>query len=91
MGIFGKLFGSSSASTKTEAAAAKTMEYKGFVIEAAPYKNGGQWQLAGSVSKDGKVHKFVRADQFTSQTEAVDLALDKGQLIVDQLGESMFH
>ena len=91
MGIFGKLFTSTPRAAKADEAAAKMLEYKGYVIAAEPYKNAGQWQLAGSVAKDGKTHKFVRADQFTSRDEAVDLALNKGQLIVDQLGEEMFR
>lgn len=71
-------------------AAVKTLEYKGFVISAEPYKDGGQYQLAGVISKDGKVHRFIRADKFTSSEEAADIALSKGQLIVDQMGEKMF-
>jgi hypothetical protein len=68
----------------------KTLEYKGYVIDAMPYKDGGQWQLAGRISKDGKEHKFVRADKFADQQECADCALSKGQLIVDQSGERMF-
>jgi hypothetical protein len=68
----------------------KTLEYKGYLIEALPFKEAGQWQLAGRISKDGKTHKFVRADRFTDKNEVADIALSKGQLIVDQLGEAMF-
>ncbi len=73
-----------------EATPAQTLEYKGYLIEAMPYRNGGQWQLSGMISKDGKSHKFVRADQFSDKNEAADIALSKGQLIIDQLGESIF-
>ena len=86
MGILSKLFGSS----KTPDMPDKTLEYKGYLISAAPFKGPGGWQLAGSVSKDGKTHKFIRADQFTSKDEAEQFAISKGQLIVDQLGEAMF-
>ena len=86
MGILGKLFGSS----KKAEEPAKKLEYKGYLIESAPFKAAGGWQLAGTVSKDGKVHKFVRADQFASKDEAAEFAIGKGQLIVDQLGEAMF-
>ncbi len=71
-------------------AATKTLEYKGFLITAEPYKEAGQYQLAGVISKDGKQHRFVRADKFTDASEAADFALSKGQLIVDQQGERMF-
>jgi hypothetical protein len=69
----------------------KTLEYKGYVIDAVPYKDSGQWQLAGRISKDGKEHNFVRADKFTSKEEAADIAISKGQLIIDQTGERMFN
>ena len=91
MAFWNKLFSSSSSSSKAEEKPDKTLEYKGYLIAAAPYKNGGQWQLAGTVSKDGKNHKFVRADLFADKAEASSFALVKGQLIVDQLGEDMFR
>jgi hypothetical protein len=70
--------------------ATKTLEYKGFMISAEPYKEGGQYQLAGVISKDGKSYRFVRADRFTDAGEAADFALAKGQLIVDEQGMRMF-
>ena len=79
-----------SASPKGQESAVKTMEYKGFLIEALPYKEGGQYQLAGRISKDGKEYKFVRADKFSDKDEAADIAISKGQLIVDQSGERIF-
>ena len=69
---------------------AKTLEYKGFTIAARPYKDGGQYQLAGEILKDGKVYQFVRADKFADMETAADIALSKGQLIIDQMGEGMF-
>jgi hypothetical protein len=86
MGWFSKLFGGGVG----QPSASKILEYKGFVIKAEPYKDGGQYQLAGVITKDGKTHRFVRADKFTDAGEAADIALAKGQLIVDQQGESMF-
>ena len=86
MGLFSKLFGGSTAAP----AALKTLEHKGFVISAKPYKVTGGWQLAGEISKGEKLHKFVRADQFTTAEEAEEFTFRKGQLIVDQLGDGMF-
>ena len=86
MGILARLFGGA----KAVEPAAKQVEHKGFVIVAKPYKASGGWQLAGEISKDGRVHKFVRADQFTSADEAAEFCLKKGQLIVDQMGDGMF-
>jgi hypothetical protein len=87
MAFWSKWFASSS---DAPSGAVKTLEYKGYLIEAKPYKDGGQWQLAGRISKDGKVHDFVRADKFSSQEEAADIAVSKGQLIVDQSGDRIF-
>jgi len=86
MSFWRKWFGS----TETAAEPAKSLEYKGYLIEAEPFKEAGQWQLAGKISKDGKTHRFVRADRFADKAEVADIALKKGQLIVDQLGEAMF-
>ena len=86
MSLWNKLFGSS----KTVDTPSKSLEYKGYLIEAKPFKEAGQWQLAGQISKAGQIHKFVRADRFSDVTEAADIALAKGQLLVDQLGEGMF-
>jgi hypothetical protein len=86
MGWFSNLFGGGGG----QSSASKTLEYKGFLITAEPYKDGGQYQLAGVITKDGKSHRFVRADKFTDAGEAADFALSKGQLIVDQQGERMF-
>ena len=87
MGILNKLFGSS----KTEEKSGKALEYKGFEIVAKPFKVASGWQLAGEISKSGKIHKFIRADQFTGKDEAEELAINKGKLIVDQQGEAMFN
>jgi hypothetical protein len=87
MAFWSKWFSSAPAG---EAKAVKSMEYKGYVIDAMPYKDGGQWQLAGRISKDGREHKFVRADKFSSAEEAADIAMAKGQLIIDQSGDRIF-
>jgi hypothetical protein len=86
MAFWSKWFSSTPESTKP----IKTLEYKDYKIEATPYKEGGQWQLAGVISKNGKSHCFVRADKFSDRDEAADIAISKGQLIVDQMGEGMF-
>jgi hypothetical protein len=88
MAFWSKWF--SSHDSAAPAGAAKTLEYKGYVIDAMPYKDGGQWQLAGRIAKDGKEHRFVRADKFSSKEEAADIAISKGQLIIDQSGDSIF-
>ncbi len=90
MAFWSKWFGGGEGSGGV-AKALKSLEYKGYLIEAVPFKDGGQWQLAGRISKDGKEHKFVRADKFSDVNDAAEIALSKGQLIVDQSGDRMFQ
>ena len=72
----------------------EAIEHKGFRIVATPYKADGQFQTCGVISKeiDGVVieHRFVRADRFGSPNEAADMALKKGQQIVNEQGERLF-
>ena len=93
MSFFKKLFGGGGAATAPKSV--KSAEHKGFTIEAQPYKEGGQFQLAGVISKeiDGvrKEHKYVRADRFTSIDEAAEIALVKGRQIIDEQGENIFR
>src|SRR5262245_44686375 len=74
---------------------AQQIEHKGFVIQATPYKEAGQYQTSGLVAKDidgvRREHKFIRADRFASLDEAVDCALSKGRQIVDEMGERLFR
>ena len=76
-------------------AAAKEAEHKGFLIRATPYKESGQFQTAGLISKEVggemKEYKFVRADRFSTLEEAADLSLSKGRQIIDEQGEKMFN
>jgi hypothetical protein len=79
---------------QTSDAPAATAEHKGFTISAAPYREEGQWQLAGVISKEiggeRKERRFVRADRFASQEEAARLAIEKGRQIIDEQGERLF-
>ena len=96
MSFLKKLFGggNSDEGSARPAAAKKVLEHKGFTIKATPYKEGGQWQTCGTVSKtvDGAVkeHRFIRADRFADEDAAADHAILKGQQIVDQVGERVF-
>jgi hypothetical protein len=93
MSFFRKLFGGGGAPSAPKAV--KSAEHKGFTIEARPYKEGGQFQLAGVISKEvegvRKEHSFVRADRFTSLDEAADIAVAKGRQIIDEQGEKIFR
>ena len=94
MSFLKKLFGIGSSGEPASTKPRKQLEYNGFVIAATPYKEGGQWQTCGTVSKtvngENREHRFIRADRFTDEDAAADHAIMKGQQIVDQLGERVF-
>jgi hypothetical protein len=96
MSFLKKLFGGGSANAEEEAqpVAGKEIEHKGFTIRATPFKAEGQFQCCGVVVKeiDGvvKEHRFIRADRFVSVDDAADIALRKGQQLVDEQGERIF-
>ena len=93
MGFLKKLFGGgASARTPSEA---DLDSYQGFTIVADPVPEGGQYRLAGTISKemDGetKDHRLIRADIFTSRDEAVQFTLRKARQVIDEQGERMFR
>ena len=73
---------------------AEPVEYKGFVIRAAPFKSEGQYQTAGVIECEiGGVHKehqFIRADAFASYDDAVSFTLAKARQMIDLQGERVF-
>jgi hypothetical protein len=92
MSFLKSLFGGAAAARP--AAPAAREDYNGYVIEAAPYPEGGQYQLAGVIRKDidgvAREHRFVRADRFASLEDASQFALLKGRQIIDQNGDRLF-
>ncbi|MBY0362253.1 MAG: hypothetical protein K2X45_10135 [Phreatobacter sp.] len=97
MSFLKSLFGWGKADATEAEAAASTpaVEHKGFAITAAPFRNEGQFQTAGTITKmvDGalKEHKFIRADRHASLDDAVTFSIAKGRQIVDERGERLFN
>jgi hypothetical protein len=95
MSFLKSLFGWGSSAAPQEEASAASLEHKGFTITAAPFRNEGQFQTAGTITKtvDGvaKEHKFIRADRHASMEDAVTFSLAKGRQIVDEQGERLFR
>ena len=96
MSFLRRLFGGGGGGSQGAGSApAKQIEHKGFTIAATPYKNDGQYQTCGVVSKEiggvMKEHRFVRADRFAALDDAVDVSIRKGQQIVDEQGERIFN
>ena len=64
MSFWKSLFGGLSGGAEK---ASEPVEYNGFTIRAAPYKDQGQYQTAGIITKEvggvAKEHKFIRADR----------------------------
>jgi hypothetical protein len=92
MSFWKSLFGGSSEGAEAKPSAA--VEYNGFTIRPAPYKAEGQYQTAGTISKEvggvTKEHKFIRADRHAGYDDAVEFSLAKAKQIIDQQGERMF-
>ncbi|TAN00771.1 MAG: hypothetical protein EPN45_13885 [Rhizobiaceae bacterium] len=97
MSFLKKLFGGGGApgESPAEAVDGQEIEHKGFTIRATPFKAEGQFQTAGTITReiDGEVkeHKFIRADRFASLDDAMSLSLRKGQQLVDEQGERLFN
>ena len=76
------------------AAAAAEVEYKGYLIRPASYKNNGQYQTSGTIRKETpegvKEHKFIRADTYASLDDANAFAIMKAKQLIDQQGDRMF-
>ena len=93
MSFFKKLFGGGGGASAAPKSV-KSAEHKGFTIEARPYKEGGQYQLAGVIRKEiggaMKEHRFVRADRFTTIDDATEIALSKARQIIDEQGDRIF-
>jgi len=96
MSFLKRLFGGGGGSGEAEQPkpGGAALEHKGFRIVATPYKAEGQYQTCGVISKEidgvAKEHRFVRADRFSSADEAADMALKKGQQIVNEQGDRLF-
>ena len=92
MSFFSALFGGRSSAPAEKVS--DPVEYKGFVIRAAPYKNNGQYQTAGTIERqiDGerKEHRFIRANSYVSHDDAVTFTINKARQIIDLQGDRIF-
>jgi hypothetical protein len=91
MSIFSALFGGGGKTEKP----AEPVEYKGYVIRAAPYKASGHYQTAGTIERDiggvKREHRFIRADVYFSYEDAVMFTVNKARQIIDLQGEKIFR
>ena len=92
MSFFSALFGRRGAAAAEKIG--EPIEYKGYVIRAAPYKNNGHYQTAGIIARevDGvrKEHRFIRADSYAGYEDAVTFTVNKARQIIDLQGDKIF-
>jgi hypothetical protein len=73
---------------------AEPVEYKGFTIRAAPYRNNGHYQTAGTIEREiggvRKQHRFIRADSYAAYEDAVTFTVNKARQIIDLQGDKIF-
>jgi hypothetical protein len=85
---------SGSGAGESGGSAVAPVEYKGYRIRPAPYRNNGQYQTAGIIEKDDpqgvKEHRFVRADTHPTREAAIDFAISKAKQIIDLQGDRIF-
>lgn len=95
MSFLKKLFGLGGGGAAAPSAPAETQEHGGYTITATPIKDGGQFQVSGTISKviDGetKEYKFLRVDRFNDRVSCVELIFMKGQQIIAEQGDKMFR
>lgn len=94
MSFLKKLFGLGGGDAAAPAKPAEVQEHDGYTITATPIKEGGQFQVSGSIAKtiDGEVkeYKFLRVDRFNERHTCVELIFQKGKQIIAEQGEKMF-
>ena len=92
--FFKGLTGQSDGGEKQPAERGEGVAYEGLVIHPAPEREGGQWRVAGVITKeDGDVHlerAFTRADTVASREEAETLSVNKGKQIINERGSALF-
>ena len=97
-GFLSKLFGLGGGDKSGGASAGggkERMERIGeYAVYATPMKEGGQWRLSGRIENDGPeglmVRRFIRADLFSSQDDAIETTFRKAKQIIDQHGVGLF-
>jgi hypothetical protein len=93
MSFWKSLFGGSKAASAPKAS--DPVEYKGYVIRAAPFKEGVNYQTAGTIEKEvggvRKEHRFIRADSHPAYDDAVSFSISKARQMIDQMGDRLFE
>ncbi|MGL5037105.1 MAG: HlyU family transcriptional regulator [Aeromonas sp.] len=90
-----KLFNSLFGGEVTAVAAVTPIEYAGYLIYPEPLAEGGQYRLAGRITKafagELHTHHFIRSDLFANPADAESFMVQKAHLFIDQMGDRMFE
>lgn len=87
MSFWSKLFGGGGGASAPEA---EPETYKDFELRAEPMPEGGQFRLAGTVSKGDKTHKLIRADLFPDKDQCNAAFSRKARQVIDEQGDRLF-
>lgn len=92
MSFLKKLFGGGENKGSQSAAA---VEHEGYRIVATPQKEGGNYRVCGTISKeiDGEIkeHTLIRADTLPSLDAAVEMTISKAKQVIAEQGEKLFR
>jgi len=92
MSFLKKLFGGG-ASRQADKPLAE-IEHEGYRISAAPVREGSQYRVAGTISREiggeTKQHRLIRADLFGSAEEAAEATLRKAKQVIREQGDRLF-
>jgi hypothetical protein len=90
-----KLFSALFKGQPTQAVEVSPTEYAGYLIYPEPMAEGGQYRLAGRITREVEgtllTHRFIRSDLFTSPADAERFMVQKAHTFIDQMGERMFE
>lgn len=81
----GSLFKSEQKSAEPEAM--DSIEYDGFTITPAPVSEEMGFRVNGVIEKEGKTHRFIRADVLPTQQSCADEMIRKAKQMIDQQGD----
>ncbi len=77
----------------SEKPALKSIDYKGFTIEAGPIQESSAYRTAGfitgEINGETKRIQFIRADQHADQQTAIDHSFTKARQIIDEQGAKL--
>lgn len=92
MSFLKKLFGGGGGG-EPKAAARET--YEGFIIEASPMAEGGQYRLRAFILEsdepEARRETVIRADLFASADLAAEYSVSKAKQVIDEQGKTLFR